>query len=174
MERPNNYAFIDSQNLNLAVRDLGWELDFARFRIYLEEKYHVRKAYLFIGYVRKNVALYRSLRKKGFVVVFKPTLCGADGRVKGNCDAELVLQAMIDYDSYNQAIIVTGDGDFACLVRFLVQNRKLEALIVPNRHKASALLVMRMFRPFLRSMNDLREKLEYIKEKALQGRNLEG
>lgn len=32
-----NYAFIDSQNLNLAIRTLGWKLDFARFRTYLAE-----------------------------------------------------------------------------------------------------------------------------------------
>jgi len=29
----NNYAFIDSQNLNLGIRVQGWELDFARFRV---------------------------------------------------------------------------------------------------------------------------------------------
>jgi hypothetical protein len=34
----NNYAFIDSQNLNLGIRILGWKLDYARFRIYLKEK----------------------------------------------------------------------------------------------------------------------------------------
>ena len=37
----NNYAFIDSQNLNLAIRDLGWILDFKKFRVYLKEKYQV-------------------------------------------------------------------------------------------------------------------------------------
>jgi len=37
--RKNNYAFIDSQNLNLAIRDLGWALDFKRFRIYLADKF---------------------------------------------------------------------------------------------------------------------------------------
>ncbi len=30
----NNYAFIDSQNLNLSIRDQGWVLDFRRFRKY--------------------------------------------------------------------------------------------------------------------------------------------
>lgn len=29
------YAFIDSQNLNLGVRSLGWKLDFAKFRQYI-------------------------------------------------------------------------------------------------------------------------------------------
>ncbi len=48
--RVNNYAFIDSQNLNLAIRDQGWALDFKRFRRYLEDKYGVTKAFIFIGY----------------------------------------------------------------------------------------------------------------------------
>lgn len=38
-----NYAFIDGQNLNLGIKSLGWKLDFKKFRIYLEEKYAVKK-----------------------------------------------------------------------------------------------------------------------------------
>lgn len=47
----NNYAFIDSQNLNLSIKDQDWKLDFRRFRKYLLDKYGVIKAFLFIGYV---------------------------------------------------------------------------------------------------------------------------
>ncbi len=43
----NNYAFIDSQNLNLSIRDQGWKLDFKRFRRYLYDKYDVSKAFLY-------------------------------------------------------------------------------------------------------------------------------
>jgi len=49
----NNYAFIDSQNLNLGVKNQGWRLDFKKFRVYLAEKYCVKVAYLFIGYIQK-------------------------------------------------------------------------------------------------------------------------
>jgi len=38
----NNYAFIDSQNLNLSIREQGWVLDFKKFRIYLKDKYCYR------------------------------------------------------------------------------------------------------------------------------------
>ena len=51
---PKVYAFIDSQNLNLGIRSQGWELDFKKFRLYLKNKYHVEKAYLFIGLVPGN------------------------------------------------------------------------------------------------------------------------
>lgn len=42
-ENKNNFAFIDSQNLNLSIRDLGWKLDFKRFRKYLVDKYNVTR-----------------------------------------------------------------------------------------------------------------------------------
>ncbi|ODS34773.1 MAG: hypothetical protein SCARUB_00033 [Candidatus Scalindua rubra] len=45
----------------------------------------------------------------GFILVFKPIHELKGGKVKGNCDAELVLQAMADYENYHQAIIVTRE-----------------------------------------------------------------
>jgi len=166
IEKENNYAFVDSQNLNLSIRSLGWKIDYKRFRVYLKEKYGVEKAYLFIGFVEGNNQLYTSLQEAGFICIFKPTLKYKDGTIKGNCDAELVLQAMIDYGNYDKAVLVTGDGDFYCLVKYLVENNKFEVLIIPNRFKFSALLKFQMFRVFLRYLNDLKEKLEYKKEKT--------
>ncbi len=161
----NNYAFIDSQNINLAIRALGWRLDFARFRIYLTDKYGVTKAFLFIGYIEGNNELYKSLQEAGFICIFRPTLKYKDGSTKGNCDAELVLQAMIEYQNYDKALIITGDGDFYCLAKYLEENYKLEALLIPNRLKFSALLKLKVFRPFLRFMNDLEGLLAYKKKR---------
>jgi len=157
----NNYAFIDSQNLNLNIRNQGWILDFKRFRVYLKDKYGVSKAFLFIGYVEANKKLYAFLKHAGFICIFKPTLVHKDGSTKGNCDAELVLQAMIEYKNYKKAVIVSGDGDFHCLIKYLFENKKLEVLIIPNRYQFSALLKFRIFRPYLRFMNDLKERLSY-------------
>ena len=89
-KKKNNYAFIDSQNLNLSIRELGWKLDWQRFRIYLKEKYGISKAFLFIGFLEGNNDLYKSLQDAGFICIFKPTLKYKDGTTKGNCDAELV------------------------------------------------------------------------------------
>lgn len=47
---PNNYAFIDSQNLNLGIRSQGWKLGFATFRRYLRDKYAVNKAMLTLSW----------------------------------------------------------------------------------------------------------------------------
>ena len=164
--KENNFAFIDSQNVNLSIQSLGWKLDFAKFFVYLKEKYSVQKAYIFIGYVEGNNRLYIALQEMGFICIFKPTLIYKDGTTKGNCDAELVLQAMIDYNTYDRAVIVTGDGDFHCLIKYLSDKRKLKVVLIPNRFKFSALL--KHFRASLNYMNDLKHKLEYVKkEKTL-------
>lgn len=39
------YVYIDSNNLNLGIRDLGWKLDYKKFRVYLKDKYNVSVAY---------------------------------------------------------------------------------------------------------------------------------
>lgn len=168
-DKKQNYAFIDSQNLNLAIRAQRWQLDFARFRIHLKEKYSVSKAFLFIGYIPKYQNLYTFLQDVGYIVIFKPTVEyeHTDGarKPKGNVDAELVLHAMIQYPHYDQAVIVTGDGDFYCLVDYLNNQGKLARLLVPNTHKYSRLL-----KPFAPNkidfMNNLKKKLEYKKEKS--------
>lgn len=145
------YAFIDSQNLNLGTskairkgRKLiygGWRLDFKKFRKYLFDKFRVQKAFLFIGFIKQNDNLYRRLKSYGYDLVFKPTVKDSFGKVKGNVDAELVLHvAKIQYDKYDKAVIVSGDGDFYCLHEFLVKNKKLLKIIIPNRKSESSLL----------------------------------
>lgn len=71
--RPRVYAFIDSQNLNLGVQKFGWKLDWRKFRQFLETEYGVTKAYLFIGYIPENEALYEQMHEVGFAIVLKPT-----------------------------------------------------------------------------------------------------
>src|SRR4030043_2376796 len=154
----NNYAFIDSQNLNLSIREQGWVLDFGKFREYLGRKYGIAKAFLFIGYVYENQDLYTALQKDGYILVFKPTLKLPSGKVKGNVDAELVLHAMIEYKNYDKALIVTGDGDFYCLVDYLIKNDKLLKLMIPDMNKFSSLY--RKMMPHILFMNNLRDKLE--------------
>jgi len=155
----NNYAFIDSQNLNLSIREQGWVLDFRRFRIYLKEKYGITKAFIFIGYVPQNQDLYTNLQKDGYILIFKPTLNLPNGGVKGNVDAELVLHSMIEYPNYDKALIVTGDGDFYCLVDYLLKKDKLLKLMVPNKNRFSSLF--RKIMPHIVFMNNMQGMLGY-------------
>lgn len=157
-----NHAFIDGQNLYLAIKSLGWSLDYSRFRIYLKEKYGVEKAYLFTGFMTEHKGLYQSLQEQGYILIFKPVLKYKNGDIKGNCDAELVLQAMLNRDRYNKAVIVTGDGDFHCLVEYLIKQKKLEKILVPNQQNYSSLL-KRFPSEYLAFISSLKKKLKYKK-----------
>jgi len=136
------YAFIDSQNLNLGVKSLGWALDFRKFRTLLREKYKVEKAFLFIGHVLGNEKLYTNLREANYILIFKPTLNfkkGTGHTIKGNVDAELVMHTMLQWKNFDQAVIVSGDGDFYCLIEKLEDSGKLYKIIVPNKKYSSLL-----------------------------------
>ena len=163
------YAFIDSQNLNLGTSKniyrnkkltyRGWKLDFKKFRIYLRDKFRVEKAFLFIGYIKQNENLYRRLKRFGYELIFKPTVKDNQGKPKGNVDAELVLySAAIEYENYDKAVIVSGDGDFYCLHEFLDKNKKLLRIIIPNEKSESSLL--KPFQQYKTFVNFDRYKLE--------------
>ena len=170
-KKVNNYAFIDGENLYKSIRNQGWKLDYHKFRIYLKEKYSISRAFLFIGYMKEKKVLYESLKKSGFELVYKPTIKKADGETKGNVDAELVLKTMIELNNFNKAIIITGDGDFCCLVKYLTEIKKLRILMIPDRRNYSALF--REFREDIVYMNELRKKLRYKKRWGVsKGQNL--
>lgn len=161
-KKENNFAFIDSQNLNLGIKNLGWLLDFKKFRFYLREKYGVSVAYLFIGYVPENSNMYASLQKAGFVLKFKPVLPNKDGSCKGNIDADLVVQAMIDCfeNNFDKALIITSDGDFYSLVSYLYGNDRLKVVMSPHFNKCSTLL-KKTAKEKIVFIHNLRKKLEY-------------
>lgn len=152
------YAFIDSQNLNLGVRSQGWKLDFERFRVYLHDKYKVNKAFLFIGFIPTNKKLYEFLTKAGYVLIYKPVVeSKRHVKTKGNVDAELVLHTMIEFPRFNKAIVVSGDGDFHCLVEYLDKKKKLAKIIVPNKKYSS---LLRRFSHYIVNIDLLKEKLK--------------
>ena len=128
-KRKTIYAFIDSQNLNLGVLSQG--------------------------------CVYAYLKDCGYILIFKPTLDYnkyKKKKIKGNVDAELVLHAMINFNKFDKAIIVSGDGDFYCLVDYLHKKNKLLKIIIPNQKSYSILL-----KEFLNNavfVTSLKEKLK--------------
>ena len=155
-----NYAFIDGNNLHMGLRLAGWKLDDRRFRVYLREHYGVVKAYYFIGYSEDHLSMYRRLQEAGYILIFKPMVKVSDGTMKGNVDAELVLQVMIDLPIYDKAIVVSGDDDFTCLVRHLVSVEKFGMVLAPVLRRCSSLLKKASGKQ-IAFMDGLEKKLAY-------------
>ncbi|MDO8600943.1 MAG: NYN domain-containing protein [bacterium] len=162
----NNFAYIDGANLYEGVKELGWKLDYHRFRVWLKEKYGVERAYLFIGLIPNYTPLYTYLQEAGFTLIFKETTYDGSGKPKGNCDADLVVQAMKDLyeNNFEKAIIVASDGDYASLVKLFKEKDKLRIILSPAVETRCSILLKRTGAPIV-YLNDKRAILA-IKEKA--------
>ena len=173
--QPQVYAFIDSQNLNLGTQRMGWKMDWRKFRKWLKDEHGVVNAYMFIGYMSENESLYEYMHELGFLVVLKPTVDVSNKgnkndkpedktkekekpMVKGNVDAELVLYAMKELPNYDQAIIVSGDGDFFSLAEYLEEQGKLKQVITPNWQFSS---LLKPFDAKITRLDQFRKQLSY-------------
>jgi len=141
MDEKYNLAYIDGANLHKGIQNLGWNLDYEKFYRWLKAKYKMERAYIFLGHIPKHQPLYNNLTAIGYDLIFKEVTTHL-GKPKGNCDAEMVLQVVSDYyeQKLNKAILVTGDGDFACLIDFLCERNAFHRLIAPNIAYTSYLL----------------------------------
>lgn len=159
----NNFAYIDGQNLHSGVSAQRWKLDHAKFREYLRTEQGVAKAFIFLGFMEEHQDLYNALQEAGFILVFKPLVRYDDGQIKGNVDADMVLKVMVDYAEYDKAVIVSGDGDFAGLIRHLASNRKLKKVIIPNKDTYSSLFkrMDEFDKGAFIFIRDLKNKLQY-------------
>jgi len=175
-KNPVVYAFIDSQNLNVSIKSLGWKMNWVALRKFLTDEYGVSKAYMFIGYVPEFEEMYEKLHSDGYSIVLKPTFDMTRVKpeqteedkakealeekkpVKGNIDAELVLHAMIEYPNYDKAIIVSGDGDFYALIEHLQKNNKLYKILTPTGKYSS---LFNIFEKYIERLDLRRKKLEY-------------
>lgn len=143
----NNIAYIDGQNLHLGTtkRDPSWEVDLARFRVFLEERYGVKKAYYYLGYVQDGDTyqrLYEEVQAAGFMLVFREHNSSMKGTKKGNVDADIIFSVMKRVymkEDFNKVILVSGDGDYKQLVDLLIEEGKFEKILFPKQRYASSL-----------------------------------
>lgn len=166
--KENNFAYIDGNNLYRGVKDSGWKIDFFRFRKWLTDKYGVNRAYYFIGLIPKEKDMYEALQKVGFTLIFKEVVYDGDGKPKGNCDADLVLRAVRDVyeNSCEKLVLVTSDGDYESLVKFLQEKSKLKIILSPSIQKKCSILLKRTSAP-ITYLNDVKSKISLNnKEKA--------
>jgi uncharacterized LabA/DUF88 family protein len=142
-------------------------LDYRRFRVWLKEKYFVERAYLFIGLMPKHRDLYTYLQEAGFTLVFKEITYDGQGNVKGNCDADLVLAAVRDaYESsFTKLVLVSCDGDYAGLVKFLMEKNKFKTILSPNNKNKLSILLKRTGAP-IAYLDNQKSILDALKEKA--------
>ena len=135
-------CYIDASNLKFGIEQSGWSLDYKSFRSWLRDKFGVSRAILFMGLVPENADLYNYLQGVGYDILFKPTVISKEGRTKGNVDGELILSIAKDFyeNKLKSVVLVSGDGDYHCIVEFLKEKNIPVVIVSPNKKYLSLLL----------------------------------
>jgi uncharacterized LabA/DUF88 family protein len=171
-EKEITYAFIDGNNLYWGAKEQDIIIDYGRLRKYLSDKLCVNKAFLFIGYSSSNKKLYKALKEAGFFLVYKQVVFyEKDGlkKMKGNVDAELVLHAAaIEYENYDKAVVISSDGDFACLLKFLKEKGKLKKIITPAKTYST---LLRQFADYILPLRSIAKSISLKKTGGIRGRS---
>ncbi len=166
-----NYAYIDGQNLYMGTtkREINpWKIDLVRFRVYLEQKYNVSKAFYFLGYLDESQQLlYENIQSAGFILLFREHTSLMLGKKKGNVDSDIILHIMMKLyykESFDKIVLVSGDGDYKQLIDFLITEEKFEKIIFPEGKRASS-LYKKLGAPCFASLDeeDTRRKIEMKK-----------
>jgi uncharacterized LabA/DUF88 family protein len=69
-----------------------------------------------------------------------------------------VLWAMKDLPNYDKAIIVSGDGDFYCLVEYLDEQGKLSKILAPTGYYSS---LYNKYEQYVERLDNFKRQLEY-------------
>ena len=142
-----NIAYIDGQNLHMGTASgkPSWNIDLGRFRVYLDQKYDVERAYYYLGYVREGAQyenMYEAIQRAGFILVFREHNSAMLGTKKGNVDTDIVFSIMkrlYQKDKFSKIVLVSGDGDYKMLVDFLISENRFEKILFPNGKRRSSL-----------------------------------
>ncbi len=114
--------FVDVQNMYYSGRNLyGAKINFGAI---LEQAVNNRKLIRAIAYVIRAEApeelkFFEALDKQGFELKMKDLQIFSSGFKKGDWDVGLTIDAISMAPKLDVVVLVTGDGDFVPLIRYL-------------------------------------------------------
>ncbi len=108
----------------------------------------------------KRVRFYIKIEKFGYNLILKPvkTFYDAEGLPirKANCDVDMAFYLMRDRNSFERTLILSGDGDFLPVLKFLKENKK-EVLVLARANRTA--------REMKRFAGDKFLDFEYLRER---------
>jgi len=140
-------VFIDAANMIYCSKDTGWQVDLKKLKKYFEAKCTLVGIYYYSAYFEESAgqkSLFEMLSRKGYVLRIKKIkkITNDDGTItlKGNCDTDIVVDAVASMKAYDTAVLISGDSDFVSLVNLLKGNSKKVIIISTRGHVAKDLI----------------------------------
>ncbi len=114
----------------------------------------------------KQVRFYQKLEKFGYQLVLKPVKIYEDEdgnqKRKANCDVEMAFYLMRDKDLFDRVVVLSGDGDFLPVLKYIREVGKKEVLILARGPRTAKEIRQFAGDKFMDFTNNLRSRLERI------------
>jgi len=115
----------------------------------------------------KRVKFYRKLEEFEYILRIKPTKIYREKngltKKKANCDVDMTFEMMKLINEYSGAIVLSGDGDFAVLINYLIEKGK--TIIILSRAERTAKEIRQIARGNFRDFHKIRHKIEFFDNK---------
>jgi len=88
----------------------------------------------------QSVKFYIKLSQFGYILCLKPVKIFKEGShitKKANCDVDMTFDLMRYIPQYNKAIILSGDGDFFAVLKYLSQEEKKKILVMSRAERTA-------------------------------------
>lgn len=137
------YVFVDASNLWQAQKAKGKFFDYQKLLVYLTKRfgitdikvfyytaypadgtraYSIDSKHKFLTYLKKGLGF--TVRKKELKRIATHTDLGDSIEEKGNMDVEMTIDAIHFKNTYQTAVLFTGDSDFLALITYLRNDGK--------------------------------------------------
>lgn len=139
-------VYIDGSNLYYGGLKAGWQLNYAKVKVFIERKYEIAviNYYNSIGYERGKDGKYikdqrgeyifnqatlrfeNYLRKLKIKVISKPLkfIKSNESIATNKLDGDIMIEALLDHRKWDELILMSGDSDFERLVKEIASLKK--------------------------------------------------
>ncbi|MDB9453032.1 MAG: NYN domain-containing protein [Dolichospermum sp.] len=161
-------VFLDGANFFFMQKNaLCWKVDPKKILDYIETEGNIVDAFYYIGHdtppEAKQQSYLDALPLMGYSLITKPIKTIYDANTgltkqKANLDIEIVLDMFNTIDSYDKAVLISGDGDFERALTLLRAKGKQFTVIATDKFIARELRNV-AGRHYIR-FDDIRDKVE--------------
>lgn len=122
------YSGIDVDQYKEEGKEVDLEKLVAYYKGELLNKEKTEEEKVLLGKHLEKAKFYRDLDKFGYELRIKPTkvFTSTEGTTttKANCDVDLTFDMMRYMSQYSEAVVLSGDGDFAPILEYLKRKKK--------------------------------------------------
>ena len=134
-------VFIDVANVIYSLKKLNWRIDYKKIQKYFRKESKLVDIYFYYSTKKENSGqanLLEMLARKGFQLRVKEVkiikMKNGEVLLKGNCDVELAIDVIDLMPAYDTAILLSGDSDFAPLIKYIQKHGKKVIAISTRGH----------------------------------------